>query len=65
MRGQTLEFAVLRVHEFESKLDHPINRVMCASYLNALEKGLKSNASKYFEQRGLNNDEGKDLLMEV
>jgi len=48
MKGQTLEFAVLRVHEFESKMDHPINRVMLSSYLNALERGLKTNATAYY-----------------
>lgn len=58
MKGQTLEFAVLRVHEFESKMDHPINRVMLSSYLNALERGLKTNATAYYTQRGLNQDEG-------
>ena len=36
MRGATLEFAVLRVHEFESAKDHVINRLMLKSYLNSL-----------------------------
>jgi hypothetical protein len=36
MRGATLEFAVLRVHEFESAKDHIVNRLMIKSYLNSL-----------------------------
>jgi hypothetical protein len=65
MRGQTLEFAVLRVHELESKLDHPVNRMMLNSYLHALERGMKANSSQYYQQRNLNAAEGEELLMEV
>ena len=65
MRGTTLEFAVLRVHEFESAKDHVINRLMLKSYLNSLEKGLKSNSNAYYEQKGLKPDEGEELLREV
>jgi hypothetical protein len=36
MRGNTLEFSVLRVHELESKQDHPVNRIMLANYLTGL-----------------------------
>ena len=43
MRGATLEFAVLRVHEFETAKDHVVNRLMLKSYLNSLERGLKAN----------------------
>lgn len=43
MRGATLEFAVLRVHEFETAKDHVVNRLMIKSYLNSLERGLKAN----------------------
>ena len=48
MRGATLEFAVLRVHEFESAKDHVINRLMLKSYLNSLEKGLQANTAAYY-----------------
>jgi hypothetical protein len=48
MRGATLEFAVLRVHEFESAKDHVINRLMLKSYLNSLEKGLQVNTAAYY-----------------
>lgn len=65
MRGQTLEFAVLRVHELESKLDHPVNRVMLNSYLHSLEKGMKANSSLYYKQRSLTHEEGDELLKEV
>ena len=43
MRGATLEFAVLRVPEFETAKDHVVNRLMIKSYLNSLERGLKAN----------------------
>ena len=48
MRGNTLEFAVLRVHEYESAKDHVVNRVMLQSYLSGLEKGLKKNTADYY-----------------
>jgi len=49
MRGSTLEFAVMRVHDYESARDHVVNRFMIGSYLNSLEKGLKSNQDTYYE----------------
>ena len=36
MRGAPLEFAVLRVHEFESAKDHIVNRIMIKTYLDSL-----------------------------
>lgn len=54
MRGNTLEFAVLRVHEFETAKDHVVNRVMLQSYLKSLEKGLKKNTADYYALKGLN-----------
>jgi hypothetical protein len=36
MRGATLEFAVLRVHEYETAKDHIVNRIMLKSYLDNL-----------------------------
>ena len=65
MRGATLEFAVLRVHEFESAKDHIVNRIMLKSYLNTLQKGLKANTSAYYEQKGLDMETGEQLLKEV
>ena len=60
-----MEFAVLRVHELESKQDHPVNRVMLANYLNGLQRGMQANAELYYVQRGLKKDEGEELLREV
>ena len=65
MRGATLEFAVLRVHEFESAKDHVINRLMLKSYLNSLEKGLQANTSAYYQLKGLEKEDGENLLREV
>ena len=49
MKGLTLEFAVTRVFELESRQDHPINRLMMQSYLKSLEKGLKKNQLALYE----------------
>jgi len=49
MKGLTLEFAVTRVFELESRQDHPINRLMMQSYLKSLEKGLKKNQQALYE----------------
>lgn len=65
MRGNTLEFAVLRVHELESAKDHVVNRVMMQSYLNSLERGLKKNTLDYYASKGLDSVEGEALLKEV
>lgn len=65
MKGNTLEFAVLRVHEFESARDHVINRLMLKSYLNSLEKGIQANTKAYYQIKGLDHTEGEDLLREV
>jgi len=43
MKGVTLEFAVTRIFELESRQDHHVNRLMIASYLKSLERGLKKN----------------------
>lgn len=65
MRGNTLEFAVLRVHELESAKDHVVNRIMLKSYLDSLSKGLKANTQAYYEQKGLDMETGEQLLKEV
>ena len=49
MKGLTLEFAVTRVFELESKMDHPINRLMLQTYLKKVEIGLKKNQKEYYE----------------
>lgn len=65
MRGNTLEFAVLRVHEYESAKDHVVNRIMLKSYLDSLAKGLRANTEAYYEQKGLDMHTGEQLLKEV
>lgn len=65
MRGSTLEFAVMRVHEYESQKDHPVNRLMLQSYLNQLQEGLKANQALYYQQKGLSQEEGESLLKSV
>ena len=43
MKGMTLDFAVTRIFELESKKDMPLNRKMVNSYLESLRKGLDKN----------------------
>lgn len=40
MKGMTLDFAVTRVFELESKKEFIINRMMIDNYLTSLKKGL-------------------------
>ena len=48
MRGMTLEFAVTRVFELETKREFPVNRLMIDNYLTSLKRGLKKNEDAYF-----------------
>ena len=43
MRGMTLDFAVTRVFELETKKEFPINRLMVDNYLSSLKRGMKKN----------------------
>lgn len=43
MKGMTLEFAVTRVFELESKKELVINRIMIDNYLTSLKNGLQKN----------------------
>ena len=47
MKGMTLEFAVTRVFEFESKKEFVVNRMMIDNYLTSLKKGLEKNQTEY------------------
>lgn len=40
MKGMTMDFAVTRIFEQESKKDMILNRKMLANYLESLHKGL-------------------------
>ena len=43
MKGLTLDFAVTRVFELESKKEFIVNRMMINNYLTSLKKGLEKN----------------------
>lgn len=49
MKGMTLDFAVTRIFELESKKDLPLNRKMIHSYLESLRKGLEKNKLEYLK----------------
>jgi len=66
MKGMTLEFAVTRVFELESKKEVLVNRVMINNYLTSLKKGLEKNQSEYLEmqQRLTQSEDPKKYLLE-
>lgn len=51
MRGMTLEFAITRIFELESKQEYPVNRLMINNYISQLEKGLRQNQEEYYESK--------------
>ena len=65
MRGMTLDFAVTRVFELESKKEFPVNRLMIDNYLSSLKRGMKKNEDEYFKVRGMQPESGKKLMMET
>ena len=65
MRGMTLDFAVTRVFELETKKEYPVNRLMIDNYLSSLKRGLKKNEQEYFKMRGMDPEKGKQFMMET
>lgn len=49
MKGMTLDFAVTRVFELESKKDFVLNRRMIDNYLTSLKNGLAKNKEVFLE----------------
>ena len=49
MKGMTLDFAVTRVFELESKKDFILNRRMIDNYLTSLKNGLLKNKDAFLE----------------
>lgn len=65
MRGMTLDFAVLRVFELETKKEFPVNRLMIDNYLSSLKRGMKKNEEEYYKVRNMDPVKGKQLMMET
>ena len=65
MRGMTLDFAVTRVFELETKKEFPVNRLMIDNYLSSLKRGMKKNEEDYFKMRGMDPEKGKTFMMET
>jgi len=65
MRGMTLDFAVTRVFELETKREFPVNRLMIDNFLTSLKRGMKKNEEEYFHMRGMNPESGKKFMMET
>lgn len=53
MKGMTLDFAVTRVFEHETKQDVIPNRKMLDNYLASLRRGLERNRVEYLKCEGL------------
>jgi Rubisco LSMT substrate-binding len=49
MKGMTLDFAVTRVFELESKKEFVVNRMMIDNYLTSLKKGLARNQRDFLD----------------
>jgi len=49
MKGMTLDFAVTRVFELESKKDFVLNRRMIDNYLTSLKNGLSKNKEAFLD----------------
>ena len=53
----TLDFAVTRVFELESKQDVVLNRMMINNYLESLKKGLNKNTADYLQQNAISSEQ--------
>jgi hypothetical protein len=61
MKGMTLDFAVTRVFELESKQDFVLNRKMLDNYLTALKTGLQKNKEAYLKLHNLTEEQMQAL----
>ena len=57
MKGMTMEFALLRIFELESKQDVSINRLMLQNYIKSLKRGLERNKEDYLKINQLTIEE--------
>ena len=68
MKGMTLDFAVTRVFELESKKEFIINRMMIDNYLTSLKKGLQKNQQEFVNLHKAEGDiddvQAKMIMME-
>lgn len=64
MKGMTMEFALMRVFELESKQDVEINRRMIANYVTSLKKGFKQNRDQFLEMNNMTLEELRQVQAE-
>ena len=64
MKGMTMDFAVTRIFELESKKDMLLNRKMLSNYLDSLHRGLKRNKEDFLKQNNLTEEQMKSLNAE-
>eukprot|EP00351_Strombidinopsis_sp_SopsisLIS2011_P000856 CAMPEP_0116886804 /NCGR_PEP_ID=MMETSP0463-20121206/20764_1 /TAXON_ID=181622 /ORGANISM="Strombidinopsis sp, Strain SopsisLIS2011" /LENGTH=109 /DNA_ID=CAMNT_0004547811 /DNA_START=257 /DNA_END=586 /DNA_ORIENTATION=- len=65
MKGMTLEFAVMRIHELESKKEYTLNRIMIDKYLTQLSKGLKKNQEEYLKNNQVTKEDLKESAKKI
>jgi hypothetical protein len=64
MKGMTMDFAVTRIFELESKKEFVLHRKMLANYLDSIHRGLQKNKAEFLKQNNLTEDEMKTLNAE-
>lgn len=64
MKGLTLDFAVTRVFELESKKEFVVNRMMIDNYLTSLKRGLEKNQAAYLGMHGTESEATRLRLLE-
>lgn len=57
MKGMTMDFAVTRIFELESKKEFVLHRKMLANYLDSIHRGLQKNKVEFLKQNNLTEDE--------
>jgi hypothetical protein len=57
MKGMTMDFAVTRIFELESKKEFVLHRKMLANYLDSIHRGLQKNKTEFLKQNNLTEDE--------
>ena len=61
----TMDFAVTRIFELESKKEFVLHRKMLQNYISSIHRGLKKNKAEYLKQNNLTEDQMKQTNAEM
>lgn len=64
MKGMTMEFALMRIFELESKQDVTINRRMIDNYIKQLKQGFLKNRKEFLQINDLTLDQLRAIQAE-